>query len=275
GRGAAAAPDPAAVASPLAPAAAPPRHALARLVAVVTPLGRVVALAAVVAGAVGYALGWRELVAVAWTGAALWVIALLHLVGASGVEVSLRLPRDRVVAGERAPATVAVRNPLRRRAVGLTVEVPVGSGLAEVHVPSLAHGHSHEDVFVVPTTRRGVIALGPARIVRGDPIGLVRRESAEAAATRLLVHPRTLAMPSTSTGFVRDLEGRATRDLTDSDVSFQSLREYVPGDPVRHIHWRSTAKTGVHMVRRFEETRRSHIMVALSLHAGDYGGVAP
>ncbi|MDQ0411446.1 DUF58 domain-containing protein [Clavibacter michiganensis] len=294
-RGAAADPDPIAVVparvapapeSGAAPGAAPgtappaeavpPRNALARLVAVVTPLGRVVALAAVVAGAAGYALGWRELVAVAWTGAALWIIALLHLVGSSGVEVSLRLPRDRVVAGERAPATVAVRNPLRRRAVGLTVEVPVGSGLAEVHVPSLAHGHAHEDVFVVPTSRRGVIALGPARIVRGDPIGLVRRESTEAAATRLLVHPRTLAMPSTSTGFVRDLEGRATRDLTDSDVSFQSLREYVPGDPVRHIHWRSTAKTGVHMVRRFEETRRSHIMVALSLHAGDYGdGAAP
>jgi hypothetical protein len=255
--------------APLAPV--PPRNALVRLLGVVTPLGRVVAIAAVVAGAAGYALGWRELVAVAWTCAALWVVALLHLVGSSGVEVSLRLPRDRVVAGERAPATVAVRNPLRRRAVGLTVEVPVGSGLAEIHVPSLAHGHAHEDVFVVPTSRRGVIALGPARIVRGDPIGLVRRESAEAAATRLLVHPRTLAMPSTSTGFVRDLEGRATRDLADSDVSFQSLREYVPGDAVRHIHWRSTAKTGVPMVRRFEETRRSHIMVALSLHAADYG----
>lgn len=260
---------PGAAGAPNAPV--PPRNALARLLGAVTPLGRVVAIAAVVAGAAGYALGWRELVAVAWTCAALWVVALLHLVGSAGVEVSLRLPRDRVVAGERAPATVAVRNPLRRRAVGLTVEVPVGSGLAEIHVPSLAHGHAHEDVFVVPTSRRGVIALGPARIVRGDPIGLVRRESAEAAATRLLVHPRTLAMPSTSTGFVRDLEGRATRDLADSDVSFQSLREYVPGDAVRHIHWRSTAKTGVPMVRRFEETRRSHIMVALSLHAGDYG----
>ncbi|XYX74210.1 hypothetical protein ACAD36_02201 [Clavibacter nebraskensis] len=260
---------PGAAGAPNAPV--PPRNALARPLGVVTPLGRVVAIAAVVAGAAGYALGWRELVAVAWTCAALWVVALLHLVGSAGVEVSLRLPRDRVVAGERAPATVAVRNPLRRRAVGLTVEVPVGSGLAEIHVPSLAHGHAHEDVFVVPTSRRGVIALGPARIVRGDPIGLVRRESAEAAATRLLVHPRTLAMPSTSTGFVRDLEGRATRDLADSDVSFQSLREYVPGDAVRHIHWRSTAKTGVPMVRRFEETRRSHIMVALSLHAADYG----
>jgi len=255
--------------------AAPPRNALRRLVGVVTPLGRAVAAAAVVAGVAGYALGWRELVAVAWTAVALAVIALLHLVGSAGVEVALRLPRDRVVAGERAPATVAVRNPLRRRAVGLTVEVPVGSGLAEIHVPSLGHGHVHEDVFVVPTTRRGVIELGPARVVRGDPLGLVRRESTEARATRLLVHPRTLAMPSTSTGFVRDLEGRATRDLTDSDVSFQSLREYVPGDEMRHIHWRSTAKTGVHMVRRFEETRRSHIMVALSLHAADYGAGDP
>ncbi|MBT1636977.1 DUF58 domain-containing protein [Clavibacter michiganensis] len=255
--------------------AAPPRNALRRLVGVVTPLGRVVALAAVAAGAAGYALGWRELVAVAWTAVALGVLAVLHLVGSAGVEVALRLPRDRVVAGERAPATVSVRNPLRRRAVGLTVEVPVGSGLAEIHVPSLGHGHAHEDVFVVPTVRRGVISLGPARIVRGDPLGLVRRESTEARATRLLVHPRTLAMPSTSTGFVRDLEGRATRDLTDSDVSFQSLREYVPGDEMRHIHWRSTAKTGVHMVRRFEETRRSHIMVALSLHAADYGAGDP
>ncbi|MFT2750696.1 DUF58 domain-containing protein [Clavibacter sp. Sh2036] len=269
-----AAPAPGAGDDPQA-AAAPPRDALRRLVGVVTPLGRVVALAAVVAGVAGYALGWRELVAVAWTAVALGVLAGLHLVGSAGVEVALRLPRDRVVAGERAPATVAVRNPLRRRAVGLTVEVPVGSGLAEIHVPSLGHGQVHEDVFVVPTTRRGVIALGPARIVRGDPLGLVRRESTEARATRLLVHPRTLALPSTSTGFVRDLEGRATRDLADSDVSFQSLREYVPGDEMRHIHWRSTAKTGVHMVRRFEETRRSHIMVALSLHAGDYGAGDP
>jgi len=271
--------DPAAAPAPGAAdpqaVAAPPRNALRRLVGVVTPLGRVVAAVAVVAGVAGYALGWRELVAVAWTAVALAVVALLHLVGSAGVEVALRLPRDRVVAGERAPATVAVRNPLRRRAVGLTVEVPVGSGLAEIHVPSLGHGHVHEDVFVVPTTRRGVIELGPARVVRGDPLGLVRRESTEARATRLLVHPRTLAMPSTSTGFVRDLEGRATRDLTDSDVSFQSLREYVPGDEMRHIHWRSTAKTGVHMVRRFEETRRSHIMVALSLHAADYGAGDP
>ena len=39
--------------------------------------------------------------------------------------------------------------------------------------------------------------------------------------------------PSRSTGFIRDLEGNPTKDLTTSDVSFHALREYVPGDDVR------------------------------------------
>nr|WP_249776649.1 DUF58 domain-containing protein [Leifsonia sp. C5G2] len=73
-----------------------------------------------------------------------------------------------------------------------------------------------------------------------------------------------------STGFVRDLEGSPTRDLTSSDIAFHALREYVPGDERRYIHWKSTAKTGSYMVRQFEETRRSHLLVALSLSEADY-----
>jgi uncharacterized protein (DUF58 family) len=69
---------------------------------------------------------------------------------------------------------------------------------------------------------------------------------------------------------VRDLEGQTTRDLTASDVAFHALREYQPGDDRRYIHWKSTAKQGVHMVREFEQTRRSHLLVALSLASADY-----
>ena len=73
-----------------------------------------------------------------------------------------------------------------------------------------------------------------------------------------------------STGFIRDLEGSPTRDLTVSDIAFHALREYVPGDDRRFIHWRSSAKTGTFMVRQFEETRRSRLMVLLDLDAGAY-----
>src|SRR5690606_15737772 len=46
--------------------------------------------------------------------------------------------------------------------------------------------------------------------------------------------------------------------------------EYQRGDDRRFIHWKSTARTGVHMVRQFEETRRSHLVVALSRATSDY-----
>jgi uncharacterized protein (DUF58 family) len=73
-----------------------------------------------------------------------------------------------------------------------------------------------------------------------------------------------------STGFVRDLEGHPTRDLTTSDISFHALREYTAGDERRYIHWKSSAKTGTYMVRTFEQTKRSHLVIALSLASVDY-----
>ncbi len=115
-----------------------------------------------------------------------------------------------------------------------------------------------------------MVPIGPVRTVGADPIGLVRRELIWTERAELVVHPRTISVPSTSTGLIRDLEGAATSDLTSSDVSFHSLREYQVGDERRYIHWKSTAKAGTYMVRQFEQTRRSHLVVALSLASGDY-----
>ncbi len=218
----------------------------------------------------GYVLGWTEAVVAGWAAAALLLIASLYLVGRIVYDVGLTLPTNRVVVGDRAPGEVSVRNPSRRRLPGVRVEVPVGEGLAEFAAPALLSGEEHSDVFVVPTSRRGIVPIGPVRTVRADPIGLLRREMVWADSLDLFVHPRIIAIPSMSTGFVRDLEGAPTRDLTQSDVAFHALREYMPGDERRNIHWKSTAKTGSYMVRQFEETRRSHLLVALSLSEADY-----
>src|SRR5690606_26407538 len=86
----------------------------------------------------------------------------------------------------------------------------------------------------------------------------------------LYVHPRTVRIESTAAGLVRDLEGKTVKKLSDNDVAFHALREYVPGDDRRYIHWKSTARTGTLMVRQFEETRRSHMLVALSTRLDDY-----
>ncbi len=240
------------------------------LTGVITALGWSIIVVGVVSLAAGYGLGWVEAVVVGWTALVMIAIATLYLAGRNAYDVTLGLPGNRVVVGDKAPGEVIVANPTRRRLPGVRVEVPVGSGLAEFAAPSLPRGDSHSDVFLVPTSRRGIIPIGPVRTVRADPVGLLRREVVWAESLDLFVHPRTIAIPSMSTGFVRDLEGAPTRDLTASDVAFHALREYVPGDERRNIHWKSTAKTGSYMVRQFEETRRSHLLVALSLSNFDY-----
>ena len=58
--------------------------------------------------------------------------------------------------------------------------------------------------------------------------------------------------------------------IANSDLAFHTLREYVPGDDRRHIHWRSSAKAGQLMVRQFVETRRSQLTIVLSGDFGDY-----
>lgn len=237
---------------------------------VVTPIGWILTIIMVLGLTYGYALGWQEVVAASWAILLLSVCAMGWLIGRNSYEVQVVMPVNRVVVGDRAQAQIVASNPTRKRLLGVEVEIPVGKSIAVFAMPGLARGARHTDVFFVPTTRRGVIPIGPVRAVRADPIGLVRRELVWENKVDLFVHPRTIPIPATSTGLIRDLEGHASRELTSSDVSFHALREYVSGDERRFIHWKSTAKTGVHMVRQFEQTKRSHLMVALSLASNDY-----
>lgn len=241
---------------------------------VVTPLGWTIAAAAPLALVAGYAWGWRELVVMGVAGLALALVALLYLIGRTPLSVALSTPPSRIAVGDEAITSLDVENVSRRRAFGVALDVPVGEGIVPVTLPGLARGAVLRRDIPVPTTRRGRLVLGPVRTVRADPIGLVRREVAFTEPVEIIVHPRTIDIPSTSSGLVRDLEGQPTRDLTSSDLAFHALREYTPGDDRRHIHWKSTAKTGTFMVRQFEETRRSHLVVALSIASIDFASDA-
>ena len=237
---------------------------------VVTPLGWTMVFLVPLGFVFGYGFGLLELVVAAWAGTGLLVVAVVYLVGRTALRIDLALPQSRTVVGEPVMGELVITNPGRLRALGITVEVPVGDALAEIAVPAIGAHATSEQQFAIPATRRGVITVGPVRTVRADPLGLVRREHIWTAASELFVHPRTIGIPSMSTGFVRDLEGHPTKDLTTSDISFHALREYAAGDERRYIHWKSSAKTGTYMVRTFEQTKRSHLVIALSLASADY-----
>lgn len=230
---------------------------------VVTPVGWSLAAAALVSVLLWLAFGWVEALVLACGFAVLLVVAAAYLAGSGAAGLELGLAQERVAVGERAGGRLVSENPGRRRRAAVELEIPVGEAIVRRVLPALPAGAAVDLEFDIPTTRRGVVDVGPVRTVRADPIGLIRREIVWSGSALLHVHPRTVSIPALSTGFVRDLEGAPTRDLTASDIAFHALREYAPGDDRRHIHWKSSAKTGVFMVRQFEETRRSHLVVLL------------
>jgi uncharacterized protein (DUF58 family) len=137
-------------------------------------------------------------------------------------------------------------------------------------IPALPPGGEHEELFAVPTNRRAVIVAGPAVSVRGDQLGLLRRTVPWTDPVELFVHPVTARLRPSAAGLVRDLEGEITKTITNNDISFHALRAYEPGDALRNVHWRTSARTGQLMVRQYEETRRSQLIIVQSAEREHY-----
>ena len=238
----------------------------------ITPVGWGCLVLLSACGLTGAVMGWQE----AWSAAAVVgvvvVSAWLWLIPRGGYSVNHSLLEPRVTVGDHALIRLTVTNPRPRPLLPSRMEMPVGPGRAVFVVPTLTPRAVHERGFVLPTQRRGIVTVGPVLAVQRDPVGLLQRERSLTEAQNIHIHPRTLRLNTVLHGVLRDIEGAVTQDLSSSDVAFHALRDYVPGDDRRNVHWRTTARTGRLMVRQFEETRRSSLLVLLSTRQDDYAG---
>lgn len=114
----------------------------------------------------------------------------------------------------------------------------------------------------VPTARRGRITLGPLRLRRIGLAGLVQRVDLAAGVTTVRVLPRVLplrAMPDGSARWVAGSDDRVANGGTD----LVGMRDYLPGDDLRRLHWATTARTGRLMVREDADPSLGSITVLL------------
>jgi uncharacterized protein (DUF58 family) len=218
----------------------------------------------------GWRFGWVELMLLATAALILFVVCVLLTIGRTTLRVDVEIDPQRVVVGEPAAGQVRVTNLSRGALLPIALELPIGISAARFSLPTLRGGSAHEELFVVPTTHRGVIPIGPAQTVRGDPLGLLRRSVSWTHVIELFVHPITVALEPLGAGLLRDLEGHTTNDLSMSDLAFHALRDYQPGDDRRYIHWRSSAKAGKFLVRQFLDTRRSHVTTVVDSDVESY-----
>jgi uncharacterized protein (DUF58 family) len=143
------------------------------------------------------------------------------------------------------------------------------AGTIVVEVRRLRGAGRRELEIDLDTRRRGTVSFGPAVIRRGDAFGLVsssvRRGSAEVLRVRPRAHPLA-ALPSAP---ARDPDGRTT-DGAGGGVIFHGLREYISGEDLRFVHWPSSARAGVLMVRQHVEPSEPASTVVLDTRPDAY-----
>jgi uncharacterized protein (DUF58 family) len=124
--------------------------------------------------------------------------------------------------------------------------------------------------YTVQGHTRGDFSVGPVRIEGSDPFGLFTwQQRLEAPGTVIVyptIHPLDLVykqgLPS---GSLR-IDDKMYEDVT----QFRSLREYVPGDDMKRINWKASAKTSKLFTMEFDSTLYFPVMVVLNFCRDDY-----
>jgi hypothetical protein len=239
----------------------------------ITKVGWIAIVFAVLWVPLGVVLDWPEFAFLGAISSIILLVAVPFLIGGNNYLIGFELPDDHLVAGEQADAPIQVTNTSNHLELPGVLEVQIGESIEEFSIPLLRAGETKTINYVVPSQRRGVLKLGPITTVRTDPIATLRRENRLKEQRDIFVHPQTRQLPPTREGILRDLEGDPTSSIVDSDMSFHSVREYVVGDNPKHIHWKLTAKLGLagkFMLRQYEESRRSKMLVMLGLNRNEY-----
>jgi uncharacterized protein (DUF58 family) len=116
-------------------------------------------------------------------------------------------------------------------------------------------------------TRRGAYLLGPTSLTTGDPFGIFSIQKKIPTKDTLIILPMTFQISRfpPPPGLIPG--GKAIRQKTmDVTPHAAEVREYVAGDPMKRIHWPSTAHRGQLMVKEFEQDPQADVWLLLDAY---------
>jgi uncharacterized protein (DUF58 family) len=141
-----------------------------------------------------------------------------------------------------------------------------------------ADPHSSTEWRVHTTcTRRGVYNLGPWELRLGEPLGIFRVRQVYLQRQEILVYPQLAVLPPRLL-FHRGALGDSrplNQPLPAETIASTSVRAYVPGDPLRHIHWRTSARRFEPFVKVFAPEAASSIWLAPDFDSANHSGEGP
>jgi uncharacterized protein (DUF58 family) len=198
---------------------------------------------------------------------------ILSSVTLSGVEMRLELP-EHIFAGQQVRAAVELHNEkltlpsFSLRVEAVTSKESPAAALLETPV-YFAYLAKQERVHQsVPMTfpRRGVYRQDAFRIVTRFPFGFLQKAHRLSLKTEALVYP-SVEPTQEFLEILPGLEGALESPSKGRGQDLHALRDYVPTDSARHVHWKASARLGTLMVREFAREDDCRVLLVLDPYA--------
>ena len=197
---------------------------------------------------------------------------ILSSITLSGVAMRLQLP-EHIFAGQPIRASIALENEkltlpsfsLRVEAVTEKNSTPAALLETPVYFPYLPkRGHVKQTV-PISFPARGVYRQDAFRIVTRFPFGFLQKAHRLDLRTEALVYP---SVEPTREFFeiLPALQGAMESLAKGRGQDLYALRDYVPTDSARHVHWKASARLGSLMVREFTREDDTRVLLVLDPH---------
>lgn len=208
---------------------------------------------------------------------ALSLLALPIISGGMGLAASRGLKCTRIIPSylyEGIPVRVEVRLSGRPRLLGsfqITDSSSEWIGFSQETELADENGSSMVSVsYMMTAYKRGVHKVGPVKITATDPLGFFRFNTIHPLTTEIVALPRPLPIPNSQTQQTGCLEERHFEGIgrKGTGIEFHGVREYQPGDELRRVHWKSTARHAQLNVIEFEYGHDRNVTIVIDLQRG-------
>ncbi len=211
-----------------------------------------------------------------------FVAWLWNKVSLENVEYIRVIPQKRVFIGETVPFSVELHNkkPIPLPRIDTVDDIPSALNLngpdirpsSTVDAVSMTHSASISAYqrtaweYSVQAKKRGFHRLGSVNIYGGDIFGLFDSKKTIATRDYILVYPQILKLPDLGMPESRPLGEKITNLTIYQDISWnRGIRTYEKGDSLNTVDWKYTAKKSELMVKTFESTSKSDVILAVSV----------
>ncbi|MFW5737497.1 MAG: DUF58 domain-containing protein [Spirochaetota bacterium] len=216
-----------------------------------------------------YVVQWIGYVIVATVGLSFAYSRSVH----AGLEIDREESSLRAYQHQVVTVRIRIRNTSPLPVPHLVVTDNPGSlytGEENSRLMSLRGKERTELVYDIRGMNRGAYRIGPITVRYADPLGLYPAAETIMQETRLVVYPHIYPVELPVHRGLPAGSITTTSRIYEDPTRYRSVREYVPGDEIRRINWKASARLGELHSTEWLPTINVPVMILLNLTASTY-----